>query len=160
CGGCFVTPNDNTEVIGHGMILSVSQQQTTLWDQISYSGDPASFAWVLPIKSQATVGLSADVMFAALDKVTEVTIVPPSYPYCQNSCGSMDSTSFSASGPTGTSTGSGSVTIMTQETVGPYETVQLSSTDPQALTTWLTMKGYNIPTDIAPVIAAYVTEGF
>ena len=43
--------------------------------------------------------------------------------------------------------------------VGPYETVQLASSDPTALTTWLTTNGYAIPADIAPVIAAYVARG-
>ena len=44
CGGCFVSQTENTQVTGHKMVLSVSQTQTTLWDQISYNGDPKSFA--------------------------------------------------------------------------------------------------------------------
>src|SRR5262245_52998088 len=50
CGGCFVPPLESTLVTGHRMILSISQQETTLWDQIEYTGEPTSFAWVLPIK--------------------------------------------------------------------------------------------------------------
>jgi hypothetical protein len=44
--------------------------------------------------------------------------------------------------------------------VGPYETVQLQSTNPSALQDWLTSHGYTIPADVAPVIAAYVSDGF
>lgn len=36
------------------------------------------------------------------------------------------------------------VTVLRQETVGPYQTVQLRSTDTQALNKWLTEKGYRI----------------
>jgi hypothetical protein len=50
--------------------------------------------------------------------------------------------------------------VTAQATVGPYETVQLKSSDPQALDAWLTNNGFSIPSDIAPVIASYVTEGF
>ena len=44
--------------------------------------------------------------------------------------------------------------------VGPYDTVQLQSTDPTALSDWLTANGFSIPAAVEPVIAAYVQEGF
>jgi len=49
------------------MILSISQDRTTSWDQITYAGAPSSFAWVLPIKGQVEVGLSSDALFGTLD---------------------------------------------------------------------------------------------
>lgn len=71
CGGCFnppQPPHENPTVItDHRMILTVSQQESTLWDQIEYSGEPSSFAWVLPISGAVRVGLSADSMFKSLD---------------------------------------------------------------------------------------------
>ena len=53
CGGCFVPQSERTVVTDHRMALSISQQQTVLWDQIRYSGDPAEFAWVLPVRAGA-----------------------------------------------------------------------------------------------------------
>jgi MYXO-CTERM domain-containing protein len=44
--------------------------------------------------------------------------------------------------------------------VGPFETVTLSSTDPNALADWLTTHGYVIQPDFAPVVSAYIAEGF
>ena len=87
CGGCFVPPDTNTQVIGHGMILSVSMQQTTLIDQIAYSGDPESFAWVLPIKGEADIGVVPDLFPNQLDfdsavQVCEPPIECPYYPGC------------------------------------------------------------------------------
>ena len=57
CGGCFVAPENNTVVTDHRMVLSVTPQQTTLYDQIRYQGNPESFAWVLPIAGEAEVGV-------------------------------------------------------------------------------------------------------
>lgn len=47
-----------------------------------------------------------------------------------------------------------------QKVVGPYETVQLSSSDPAALTGWLASHNYVVPADVDPIIKAYVAEGF
>ena len=77
CGGCFVPPENNTVVTDHRMILSVGQGRSTLYDQIRYQGSPESFAWVLPITGEAQVGLSADIVFSALDGMTQVGVVAP-----------------------------------------------------------------------------------
>ena len=161
CGGCFHGPSQNGDPItAHRMIFAVSPQQTTLYDEIEYSGDPQSFAWVLPINGPVTIGLSADVLFAAMDSATATTIRAPNLPACPScSCG------FDAPGASGSSGGSGGggggpVNVISQQVVGPYDTVQLQSTDPNALTDWLTANGYSIPSNIDPIIAAYVQEGF
>jgi uncharacterized membrane protein YgcG len=156
CGGCF-HENGNTEVAAHRMIFSISPAQTTLWDQIEYTGDASSFAWVLPTKGVVTVGLSSDALFGNLSNQTQVNIYGPPLGCPPSSCGS--------SGFSSTAVGSGGgdpggVVVTAQQVVGPYETVQLSSADPTALTTWLKGHQYNVPADIDPVIAAYVNEGF
>ena len=160
CGGCFVPQDESTQVTGHRMAVSVSSKQTTLWDQIEYSGNPASFAWVLPIKGQVDIGLSSDVMFAFLGQQTTPTVYPPPVdcpppPSCYNDY------SEGVTSTTGAGGGSaGGVEVISQETVGPYETVQLSSSDPVALQDWLVAHGYDVPPDIAPIVTAYVDEGF
>ena len=77
CGGCVVPPDTNTQVTGHRMILAASKTQTTLYDQIEYSGEPESFAWFLPIKGQVDIGLSADAMLALLADYSRVGAFPP-----------------------------------------------------------------------------------
>jgi hypothetical protein len=151
CGGCFAPPTENTQVASHRMVLSVSKTQSTLYDQFQYSGNPTEFAWVLPVKGTVTVGLSSDALFNELDQMTAVIVSGPAPCFCN----------VSATGTTAASgsTGSG-VTVVAQQVVGPYETVQLSATDPNALNTWLTSHGYAIPTDIQPTIAAYVADKF
>jgi hypothetical protein len=157
CGGCFVQQTENTQVTSHRMILSVSTQSTTLWDQIVYSGAPASFAWALPIKGTVTIGISSDALFQNLDNLTQVTVSSPQINCPPGPCGPFPAPSGGA-GAGGA--GGGDVTVLAEEVVGPYETVQLQSSDPAALTNWLLSHGYDIPPGIVPVINAYVNEGF
>src|SRR4051812_29367044 len=80
CGAGFPGGPEKTQVTGHKMIFSISQVETTLWDQFSYAGDPTSFAWVLPIKGNVTVGLSSDALFQNLEAQTGVGVNPPPSP--------------------------------------------------------------------------------
>ena len=175
CGGCFHPPPAPTEnpsmVTEHRMILSISPQQTTLYDQIKYTGSPKDFAWVLPINGSAKVGLSADLVFSTLGSMTETSINPPpmNCPPMPESCGQgfgdSNAAPPAAEGAGGSSSGgaaadAGSVTVTHEETVGPYETVQLHSTDPTALNQWLTDHGYLIPDDVKPIVGAYVNEHY
>ncbi len=159
CGGCFVPPENNTVVTDHRMILSVGQGQSTLYDQIRYQGRPESFAWVLPITGEAQVGLSADVVFSALDAMTQVQVVAPPL-NCPPPPTCADRT-LNAGAPSSAEDGKGGgVTVTKTEVVGPYETVQLQATSPQALNDWLQTNGFALPNDVKPVVAAYVTEHF
>lgn len=143
------------------MVLSVSQQQTTLYDQIRYTGNPSSFAWVLPIAGTVNVGLSADTVFQTLENLTQTTVQsPPTGCPGRTDCTEELASAGRGSADSGSSGSSGGVDVLKQETVGPYATVQLRSTDPQALDTWLTTNGFAIPADVKPVIAAYVGEKF
>jgi Uncharacterized protein conserved in bacteria (DUF2330) len=162
CGGCFHPPTQTvSDITDERMLLSVSATQSTLYDQIEYSGSPTSFAWVLPIHGTVTVGLSADVLFDSIDVLTATQINPPPVTCPTPNC-AASSGAFSA----GSSSGGGGdfagpvVTVLAQENVGPYATVQLHSNDSSALDAWLTENGFNIPAAVQPVLDQYVKEGF
>jgi hypothetical protein len=165
CGGCFTPPpvqEAESVITDEKMILSVSTTQTTLYDQIEYSGSPASFAWVLPIKGTVKVGLSADILFQTIEQLTATEVQQPPTncpppPTCGNSGFGLSAPS--ASGAAAEDAGA-AVTVTAQAQVGPYETVQLHSTDGSALTNWLAAHGYQIPASTKPIIDAYVTDGF
>ncbi len=165
CGGCFHDPTDNASVVtDHRMVLTIAQDQTTLYDQVKYQGDPKSFAWVLPIHGQVKVGLSADVVFSALDQATQTQVRQPvlncpSRPACPGDTldDSPNAGAFSADASASKDSG---VTVISEQVVGPYETVQLSANDPTALETWLSKNGFVVPADVQPIVAAYQKEGF
>lgn len=162
CGGCFGPPTETDDTVtAHRMVLSVSPQQTTLYDEIQYSGSPSSFAWVLPITGQVTIGISSDAVFDTLDSYSATTVSPPpiTCPGPPSGCPAVPSGGAATFNGSGSGSG-GSVNVTSAQTVGPYQTVQLQSTDANALDTWLTTNGYAITADIEPVIAAYVTAGF
>jgi MYXO-CTERM domain-containing protein len=151
-----------TVVTDHQMIFVVSPQQTTLYDEIKYTGSPSSFAWVLPIHGPVTVGLSSDIVFAALEQDTRPAIEPPPLTPCALPA-DCNCQTFGAAGSSGGSSGgtpASNVTVISQAVVGPYDTVQLQSTDPNALNAWLQANGYTISASAQPVVAAYLKEGF
>ena len=165
CGGVFENPNEIVDVItDHRMILSISPQQTTLYDEIEFTGSASSFAWVLPIKGTATIGLSADLVFTSLDSLTQSQVAtPPTNCPPPPSCDDEFGRGVEAPEAAGAAADAGTlstVTVTEQQQVGPYETVQLHSSDPSALTNWLTSHGYTVPASAAPVVSAYIGEGF
>lgn len=160
CGGCFHPPTEvPTVVTDHRMLLSVAKDQSTLYDQIKYSGSPGSFAWVLPISGTVEVGLSSDIVFASLDGSTQTQIISPPQncpppPQCGDRGFASGAAAPAADGE------NGGVTVTKREVVGPYETVQLKATDPAALAKWLSTNGFAVPADVQPVIDQYVNEKF
>ena len=159
CGGCFRPPTETaSDITDEKMLLSVSPTQSTLYDQIQYVGNPSSFAWVLPIHGTVDIGLSADVLFASVEALTATQIQSPA----QN-CAAPPSCAGGGASFAGSQAGAadaGSVVVTKQQNVGPYATVQLHSTDPSALNSWLTQNGFAIPADTQTIISQYVKEGF
>lgn len=162
CGGCVVPPDESTQVTGHRMIFAVSKTQTTLYDQIEYAGNPESFAWFLPVKGLVDVALSSDALFAYFGNASQVSVLPPPIPCVTSYRGDVALASADSSdGDPGVYVPADEqVEVVSQETVGPYETVQLEATSPGALVQWLTDHGYSVPPDVEPVIATYQQEGF
>lgn len=166
CGGCFHPPSGPaTQVTAHRMAFAVSPTRTILWDQIQYQGAPSSFGWVLPIRGKVDVGVSSDQLFQRLEAGTQPTVTAPPRPACnpKHICQSCTSANEYAAAPSGggrdLSADSG-VNVWSTNVVGPYEATQLSATDSNALRTWLTAHGYSLPSEIAPIVDQYVTEGF
>ncbi len=159
CGGCFVPATERTVVTDHRMALSISREQTVLWDQIRYSGDPAEFAWVLPVRAGAKIEVANDELFSALDASSQPVVIAPNRFGGAYGCaltGCAESSADSAS----SAPGAGQVQVLSQSVVGPYETVTLRATDTDALSTWLKSHAFAIPENISPTIRAYVDEGF
>ncbi len=179
CGGCFHEPPGPTQVVStlvtnHRMVLSISPAQTVLWDQVQYSGNPASFAWVLPVKPGARLELSDDAWIAALDAATQTVVVGPS-----SSCGgapvdyedgsggggcssesSGENAAFAPGGEAADAGAASQVQVVSQQTVGPYDAVTVQASQGEALGDWLRANGYAVPESIQPTIDAFTSEGF
>ncbi len=94
-----------------------------------------------------------------MNQLTEATVLQPSPPTCYIPPQCLDEAEADDSGASDESGGDG-VSILAQAQVGPYDMVQLESSDGSALTQWLTAHGYQIPASTKPIIDACVTQGF
>ncbi len=175
CGGCFIpppqTPDQASVVSAHRMALSISPSQTILWDQIRYAGAPEEFVWVLPIKPGARIEVATDAWIDVLDAATSAIVYAPDME-CESGGSFFGGCSVAASrahmgcggDDVGMEDGGGpvdpAVTVVSHASAGPYETVILKSEVPGALIGWLDDHGFEVPTDIHPLIDAYVGEGF
>ena len=159
CGGCFVPPSEETAVNSHRMVISLGLEQTILWDQIIYSGEPADFVWVLPVPTpDVAIEVTDGEFFDDLDRQTAPTIQavspPPSCPTAQSAgsgCAAEDAQLYPGGG--GPSDG---VTVYDHGVVGPYETLTIGAEDPNGLYTWLTDNGYNVAQEAVPAMEYYI----
>lgn len=172
CGACYASLSESTVVNDHKMALSISPNQTILWDQISYSGSPKEFAYVVPVRPGARVEASRESWLSALDASTRpILMAPPGLsqggyygggdddPGC--GCGlSAMSMSDSATSANGGKAADAGVQIVAREVVGPYDAVTLRSEDADALQNWLTQNKFNIPDASKPIIAEFVAGKF
>src|SRR5450432_3852576 len=102
CGGCFRPTQTVSVVDAHRMVFSVSKEQTILWDQFTYSGNPSEFAWVLPVHAAGIqVDLAHDEFISAIDAYTSPVITGPAPQSSGGGFGCGASNSFAAPGDNG-----------------------------------------------------------
>ena len=184
CGGCFhgepaqMGAPDPQVVTGHRMVLSTSSQQTTLWDQIRYTGSPDQFIWVLPIADATTVtlGLASPAFIDALDTLSTPSIQSPTVTCNANGtstvsrgygggCGGSTFSYADDSGSDQSTTLHGHddsmMTGVTGAVVGLYAAEVIGARMGTApLDEWLTQKHFVIPSDVRPAIQFYVDHHF
>jgi hypothetical protein len=114
---------------------------------ISYEGEAEEFSWVFPVPSMPELSVAET---ASLEVLEVATTLQMEYPPCP-----CDHLRMSGGGG-----GGGGPDILAAGGVGPYDYLVLGGEDdPDALVTWLRENGYGVPTEIEPVITAYVEEG-
>ncbi len=160
CGGCFAPPNTIQTVTDHRMVISLSAEQSVLWDQFRYSGRPEDFSWILPIRdgNQVRIELAENQFLSALDNLTAPILNTPPRPpsFCSDGFRLASSDSAGAAPPSAFN--DAGVSVLREEVVGPYATVTLRSSDPMALRNWLRDNGYVVPAPVGPVIDYYVEQ--
>jgi hypothetical protein len=137
------------------MVVSLSPDRSILWDQISYSGNPVDFVWVLPVPSaSAAVAIADSKFFDEIDFLTAPVVQPrtPPAPACFGCCSS--SAAFDAQAG-----GGDDVIVYNEAVVGPYETVTIGSQDANALQDWLAEHNYRVAESTIPTIMHYVAQG-
>lgn len=175
CGGCFHATTDTSTsfVTDHRMVVSISKEQTVLWDQVRFTGAPSEFAWVLPVRDGARVELARDEWIQLLDAATQPSVKGPDVACRNGSSGGSSggcSSTMSLAGSSSTSDeraigdggyqSSAGVEVVAQAVVGPYDAVTVRSSRGEAIHFWLRINGFAVPDAIEPILSSYTADGF
>ena len=177
CGGFFCDnvngvpqPVDQT---GENILFVVDKAAGTVEAhiQIQYTGDPAEFAWVIPVTAIPDFSVGSELLFSNLLAGTVPTYSFTNTFDCQErdrsvGCASVELADGGSSltggvGEFGDETGdNGGPTIVKREIVGAYEIVVLQGGTAQELYDWLDDNGYAQDPDAPPILKQYLAEGF
>jgi len=163
CGGFFCSLNQPVEQAGEEILFSVDGTQVTAHISIKYQGPSEKFSWVLPMPNVPEFGVGTEALFAALRQQTDprFEIEWQNTADCNYTNGcycELDA----AAGPRddGGGQNTGSVDVVAEGSVGPFEYKVVDSDDSQALFTWLNDNGYDQPPTAKPIIKRYTDQGF
>lgn len=180
--GCF-SPPVPTSIEGYAVnqlaeqiIFEVVDEDTvTAHVLISYAGDPASFAWLVPVPSVPELDISETMAFGILDQATAADAradvnsrCPSSNWMCryhpQPDCGGIfgGSADFAsdAAGEGGGGGGDASpVTVLQRRQVGSYDTVVFTAEDAGETVGWLQTNGFIVNDSMTPYMQPYLDGG-
>ncbi|HJZ84783.1 MAG TPA: DUF2330 domain-containing protein [Polyangia bacterium] len=161
CGGlfCSTMPVDQS---GEKILFAVDDHGIEVHVQISYQGDDADFAWVVPTRQPPTLAVGSQQVFTTLAQDT-MPIFSVRWHF-SGSCraggggGGAGGAGGSGGAVDGSAGGGGGVVVVSQDQVGPYDSAVVRSDDPQALRGWLQQNGYNLTPAGSALIDPYVRE--
>lgn len=177
CGGFFCDnvggvpqPVDQT---GENILFVIDDVAGTVEAhiQIQYMGDPAKFAWVIPVTAVPDFSVGSELLFTNLLAGTVPSYSFTSVQDCQErdrpDVGCMSYKAEAGGDGSGNLTagefgeeGEPGPTIVKREIVGAYEIVVLQGGTAQELYDWLDSNGYAQDPDAPPILAQYLDEGF
>jgi MYXO-CTERM domain-containing protein len=165
CGGFFCNQQAVTQT-GEQIIFAVDEENNSVQVdiQIAYSGLAADFAWLLPLSEAPTsIDTGSTQAFQILDRLTRPQFSlrreergmcrqnpPPNFP----SGGVFDTANVSHDGGADSS-----VIILQRSKVGPYDSVVLSSSDPQDVREWLEQNEYRVTDEMMDAVVPYISKG-
>ena len=160
CGGMFCDAIAPVDQSAERIIFSFDGAYLDTEVQISYSGQDDDFAWVVPVPAEPELFESNDAIFTQLANATI-----PSFTLLSDftggpiGCGGMADAGMADSGMAAPNEDGGGVSVVSTETVGPYDTVVLQATDGDVLVQWLQDQGYTLPDTLGAALDPYVAAG-
>ena len=152
CGGFFCTTFPISQV-NERILFIQGDGIVTTHVQIQYSGRPEDFAWILPVPTLPELSVSHNELFRQLELTTRPSFV---LDFEDDEICFPFPIFFRAEA----ATDDGSVEIVAEEQVGPFDTVIITGDDPQAVTNWLRENGYLLGGLGVDLLAPYVENGF
>ena len=160
CGGffCFTQPVDQS---AERILYLQRGNQITVHIQISYKGDDTQFSWVLPLQKQPTLGIGSDSVFQILEQFTSPTYQLQWQPKdnCYGYYGCMED-GGTGGGPSAGGGGNGGVTVLSQQNIGPYETVVIQGDTGAAIVKWLNDNKFVQPAATTALVDVYAQQKY
>ncbi len=150
CGCGAVIPLDgDAEIAKEIALIRWDDGVEDIVMQLNVEGNSKEAAWILPVPAPATVKLGHPELFETLDELTK-PIVQQVYQFL----------------PRGFSFGAGAappgaeprVTLISRQTLGPFDVSTLDANDADALSEWLESNGYTFPARLTGVLRPYVEQ--
>jgi hypothetical protein len=141
CGG-FVS-DKQVQVNREDAVVELADGTETVTMQFSAKTTAERAAWVMPVPTKADITLGDPQIFKDLERLTR-----PEY---RHSTSKGDGAGGAAPG---------SVEVLEQKKIGPYEVAQLAGNDATAVTEWLRQNNFTLPQNLADGLKPYLAEGW
>jgi hypothetical protein len=137
--------------------------------QVTWSGPPEAFSWILPVPALPDVSVGSQALFPMLNPVGA-----PSRSVAWQNDGTCAKDRFDRpaperswpitrepvpSGAGGGGGGGGGVAVYSSQEIGPYEATTLQADSAEALIAWLTANDYTTPPDLDNAVRPYLGGG-
>jgi hypothetical protein len=157
------------------IIFEVEPGWVTAHVLIKYAGDPAQFAWIVPVPEVPELAISPVSAFGILDKLTTPDVFVTTENICPISewkcayhepvyCGGEYEASGDGAGGGGVSAadagtaGGDPVTVINEQVVGDYQTVTFRASEAGAATQWLRDNGFIVNQTTSIYMESYVNQ--
>lgn len=151
CGcGAYIPREGEGTVVQERALVRWDGQTEDIVMALGVQGNTTEAAWIMPVPTEATVQLGEAKLFDTLQELTKPRVeyryglIPPSL-----------APGAALDGAVG---GAAPVTLLRQQTLGPFEVSTLAATDATALSNWLADNGYTFPDGLDKVLQAYVEQ--
>ena len=159
CGGLFCDRQAPVFQTGEQIVFAVDRQANTVDAVINvqYQGPASQFAWVLPLQSEPEqIRVAPNQVFTAINNLTtpQFNVTRETRGICSQDIafGAAERTVAVPSVDTG-------VEVLSNDEVGPYETVVLKSNDPEDIRKWLEENEYQVTEAMMESVVPYVAKG-
>lgn len=152
CGcGVYIPREGAGGVIQERALVRWDGQTEEIVMALGVQGQSSEAAWIMPVPAEATVKLGEAKLFDVLQELTKPKVEQRygiEWPLAFGGSMALD----------GAIGGAAPVTLLRQQTLGPFEISTLAATDAAALSQWLADNGYTFPKGLTEVLQPYVEQ--
>lgn len=162
CGGFFCSLQQPVDQAAERILFVKDGGDMVAHVQIQYTGPSEEFSWVVPVPTAPKLSVGSDRVFQLLRNSTQPQFrlnITRTDGSCRQDQAFLDGANVPLSAPTAAraeSADAGGVEVISQESVGPYDSAVIQGEDPTAIKSWLRENGYDIPDNVDPLLNPYI----